>query len=37
VLALTVVSIGWLRWPLAYTVLGLGGVAIALAWWRLRP
>jgi len=37
VLALTVVSIGWLRWPLAYTVLGMGGVAIALAWWRLRP
>ena len=36
-LALTAVSIGWLRWPLAYTVLGLGGVATAIAWWRLRP
>jgi chromate transporter len=35
VLALTVLSIGWLRWPLVYTVLGLGGVASALAWWRL--
>jgi chromate transporter len=37
VLVLTVLSIGWLRWPLAYTVLGLGSVATALTWWRLRP
>jgi chromate transporter len=37
VLGLTVLSIGWLRWPLAYTVLGLGSAATALAWWRLRP
>jgi chromate transporter len=37
VLGLTVLSIGWLRWPLVYTVLGLGSAATALAWWRLRP
>ena len=37
VLALTVLSVGWLRWPLAYTVLGLGAAATALAWWRLGP
>ena len=35
VLGMTVLSIGWLRWPLAYTVLGLGSAATALAWWRL--
>ena len=35
--ALTVLSVGWLRWPLATTVLGLGPAATALAWWRLRP
>ncbi|HLL12824.1 MAG TPA: chromate transporter [Rubrivivax sp.] len=35
VLGLTVLSIGWLRWPLAYTVLGLGSLATLLAWWRL--
>lgn len=33
---LTVLSVGWLRWPLAYTVAGLGSAATALAWWRLR-
>lgn len=36
-LGLTALSIGWLRWPLVYTVLGLGSLATALTWWRLRP
>lgn len=31
----TVAAIGWLRWPLAGVVLGLGGACCALAWWRL--
>ena len=34
---LTVVAVGLLRWPLAGVVLGLGAVAMALAWWRLKP
>ena len=34
---LTVVAIGVLRWPLAGVVLGLGAVAMALAWFRLKP
>jgi len=28
--------IALLRWPLIWVVIGLGGVAIAIAWWRLR-
>jgi chromate transporter len=31
----TTALIGGLRWPLAAVVLGLGGVACGLAWWRL--
>jgi chromate transporter len=34
--AATAVAVGVLRWPLAAVVLGLGVVAVALAWWRLR-
>ena len=34
---LTVVAIGVLRWPLPGVVLGLGTVAVALAWFRLKP
>lgn len=34
--ALTVLAIGWLRWPLVSVVLGLGLAACALAWWKLR-
>ena len=30
-------AIGWLRWPLAWVVLGLGGVGYAWAWYRLSP
>lgn len=33
---LTVLAVGVLRWPLVAVVLVLGGVALALAWWRLR-
>jgi chromate transporter len=32
---LTLLAVGWLRWPLAAVVLGLGVPAMALAWWRL--
>jgi chromate transporter len=32
--ALTVVGVGLLRWPLAAVVLGLGPLAVALAWRR---
>jgi chromate transporter len=35
--ALTVLMVGVLRWPLVAVVLGLGTVAVALAWWRLEP
>jgi chromate transporter len=36
---LTFVAIGVLRWPLVGVVLGLGSLAVALAFWRLasRP
>ena len=33
---LTFATIAWLRWPLVWVVAGLGGLAIALAWLRLR-
>ncbi len=34
---LTAAAVGLLRWPLVHVVLGLGSVAIAAAWWRLKP
>ena len=34
--AATLVSIGVLRWPLVWVVLGLGSVSVAIAWQRLR-
>jgi chromate transporter len=34
--AATLALIGGLRWPLAWVVLGLGGAAMAAAWWRIR-
>lgn len=34
--AATLALIGGLRWPLAWVVLGLGSVAMAAAWWRIR-
>jgi len=30
--ALTFLLIAWLRWPLAWVVVGLGAVAVAVAW-----
>lgn len=35
VLALTLLAMAALRWPLAAVVLGLGGASVALAAWRL--
>ena len=32
----TFVTIAWLRWPLVWVVLGLGSVAVAIAWVRWR-
>lgn len=34
---LTALAIGWLRWPLVFVVLGLGGLGWVVAWWRLKP
>ena len=34
--ALTTLFIAVLRWPLVWVVLGLGSVAVGLAWQRLR-
>ncbi len=34
-LAATLAAVGWLRWPMAYAVLGVGGTAVLAAWWRL--
>lgn len=36
VVALTLLAVGGLRWPLVWTVLGLGGASTLLAWWKLR-
>ncbi len=35
--ALTFVAVAWMRWPLVWVLLGLGGAAVAAAWrrWRL--
>jgi chromate transporter len=35
-IALTMVAVGFMRWPLISTVLGLGIPAFAYAWWLLR-
>jgi chromate transporter len=32
----TIVAMTVLRWPLLWVILGLGTLAMALAWWRLR-
>ena len=34
--AATFVAVGWLRWPMVWVVLGLGGLGMALAWRGLR-
>lgn len=33
--AITALAIGWLRWPLVGVVLGLGGLGMAVAWWKV--
>ncbi len=35
--ALTVLAVAVWRWPLAWVVLGLGGLAWSLTWLKLRP
>lgn len=35
--ALTLLAVGWLRWPLVWVVLALGVVSCTWAWGRLRP
>ena len=35
--ALTLLTVAVLRWPLALVLGGLGSVAVGLAWWRLGP
>lgn len=32
---LTLLAIGFWRWPMAGVVLGFGGLSVAAAWWRL--
>jgi chromate transporter len=32
---LTLLAIGFWRWPMVVVVLGLGSASVALAWWRL--
>ena len=34
--ALTVLASAWWRWPLAEVLVGLGAVAMSVAWWRTR-
>ena len=36
-IALTLLAVGFLRWPLVGVILGLGGLSIATAWQRLKP
>jgi chromate transporter len=33
----TFAAIAWLHWPLVWVVLGLGTLAMAIAWHRLKP
>ena len=35
--AVTFAAIAWLHWPLVWVVLGLGTLAMAIAWHRLKP
>jgi len=35
--AATVLATAWLRLPLVWVILGLGSIAVAVAWRRLRP
>jgi len=33
----TLATVGALRWPMAYAVVGIGGITCFAAWWRLGP
>ena len=33
----TILATAWLRLPLVWVILGLGSLAIAVAWAKLRP
>ncbi len=35
--SLTFAATAWLRWPLVWVIVGLGSLAITVAWHRLRP
>jgi chromate transporter len=35
--AATILATAWLRLPLVWVILGLGSLAIAVAWAKLRP
>ena len=35
--AAATVAVTVLHWPLVWVVAGIGSLAVALAWWRLRP
>ncbi len=34
-LGFTLFGVGVMRWPMAYAVLGIGGLAVLAAWWQL--
>jgi chromate transporter len=34
---LTLAAVAWLRWPLVWVILGLGSIAVAVAWKRWQP
>ena len=34
---LTLAAVAWLRWPLVAVITGLGPLAVALAWTKLKP
>jgi chromate transporter len=34
---LTLAAVAWLRWPLLWVILGLGSLAIGIAWKQWRP
>ena len=36
-IAAMALAVGGLRWPLAAALIGFGSLAVAVAWWRLRP
>ena len=37
VVALAFVALALMRWPIAPVILCLGGLGVAVTWWRIRP